>query len=256
MNKSSTNKGFDDITSSAPSAQSYGKVLASLILIFCIFQLLKELVQLIVLRKKYFKSITNYVELSLYGLNIFYLVSFFNLPVVTRGLSEVGVMCLFLGWTNMLLYLQRVGIFRLYIVMFLRVSFTIVKLLFVFGIIILAFALTFFLLFIRQTAYRNPLASAAKVLVMMTGEFDFEDAISSNLGKHDEKTGFPYVPFPTLSYVVFVIFVFLVAVAFTNLLVSTDTFLGQNLNVGKKVCGHCNFNLNSIVSQLLSGVFT
>ena len=219
-----TVEDLDDITAKAPSSQRYGKVLGSLILIFCCFQILKELVQLIVLRKKYFKSLTNYLEMSLYALNVYYIAMFFRLPVVTRGLSEIGVICMFLGWTNVLLYLQRVGLFRLYIVMFLRVSFTIIKLLFVFSIVILAFSLTFYLMFIRQVAFRNPLASIVKVLVMLTGEFDFDDTLSSNLGARDPKTGFPYVPFPSLSYVVFIIFVFLGAVAFTNLLVSSNAF--------------------------------
>ena len=137
----------------------------------------------------------------------------------------MGVICMFLGWTNLLLYLQRIGIFRLYIVMFLRVSFTIVKLLFVFGIVIMAFSLTFYLVFIRQTAYRNLWASIVKVLVMITGEFDFDNTISANLNTKDSKTGFPYVPFPKLSYSVFTIFVFLGAVAFTNLLVSTKKII-------------------------------
>lgn len=178
---------------------------------------------MMVLRKEYFKSITNYIEMSLYVLSIYYIITFFEVHVVTRGLSEIGIICMFLAWINLLLFLQRIAMFRLYIVMFLRVSFTIIKLLFVFSVVILAFALTFYVLFIRQTAYRSPLASIAKVLVMMTGEFDFEGTIPAQLGVRDSKTGFPYVPFPTLSYIVFVIFVFMVAVAFTNLLVSVVT---------------------------------
>ena len=216
--------GLDDITLNAPASQRYGQALGSIILIFCSFQILKELVQLIVLRKKYFKDITNYVEVALYALSFYYTVTFFEASVANRGLSEIGVICMFLGWTNILLYLQRIESFRLYIVMFLRVSFTIIKLLLIFSIVILAFSLTFYLVFIRQTSYRSPMASIVKVLVMLTGEFDFETTISSSLGVKDSKTGFPYVPFPNLSYSLFTIFVFLGAVSFTNLLVSTNTF--------------------------------
>jgi len=215
----SLDDGIGEITAKAPAAQRYGQVLGSLILVFCCFQIVKELLQLIVLRQKYFKSIANYIEVTLYGLSLYYILVFFTATVATRGLSEIGVMCMFLGWTNALLYLQRIALFRLYIVMFLRVSITIVKLLLVFGIVILAFALTFYLLFIRQTSFRSPLSSIARVLVMITGEFDYENTISTNLGVKDSKTGFPFVPFPTLSYNVFIIFIFLGAVAFTNLLV-------------------------------------
>ena len=216
---SSEDSGLTELINTAPSSKNYGKVIGSLILAFCCFQLCKELLQMIVLRWKYFMSFTNYLELCLYSVNLYYIAIFFAISVVNRQLSEIGVICIFLGWTNLLLYLQRVSMFRLYIVMFIKVSVTIIRLLVVFGIIILAFAFTFYLLFIRQTTYRSPLASTAKVLVMMTGEFDFDDAISSKLGQREPKTKFPYVPYPILSYVIFVIFVFLVAVAFTNLLV-------------------------------------
>ena len=220
----SLDDGIADITAKAPASQRYGQALGSLILVFCSFQIIKELLQLIVLRQKYFKSMANYIEVTLYGLSLYYIIVFFTATVATRGLSEIGVMCMFLGWTNALLYLQRIALFRLYIVMFLRVSMTIVKLLLVFGIVILAFALTFHLLFIRQTSFRTLLASVARVLVMITGEFDYENTISTNLGVKDTKTGFPFVPFPTLSYNVFIIFIFLGAVAFTNLLVSKTQF--------------------------------
>ena len=216
--------GLDDITSNAPSSQLYEQVLGSLILIFCSFQILKELVQLVILQEKYIKSVTNYIEVALYTLSLCYMKMFFTLSVPTRELSQIGVICMFLGWANTLLYLQRIKSCRLYIVMYLKVSFTIVKLLFIFGIVILGFSFTFYLLFIRQTSYINPFASTVKVLVMLTGEFDFEDTISSSLEKTDSSTGFLYVPFPVLSYVLFAIFVFLGAVAFTNLLVSTSTF--------------------------------
>ena len=217
--------GFDDITLNDPSSQKYGKAFGSLILIFCSFQILTELVQLIALREKYFKNLTNYFEVALYALSLYYMKLFFTLSVVSQEQSQIGVICMFLGWVNTLLYLQRIKSCRLYIVMYLKVSFTIVKLLFIFGIIILAFSFTFYLLFIRQISYINPFASTVKVLVMLTGEFDFEDTISSSLEKTDSSTGFLYVPFPVLSYVLFAIFVFLGAVAFTNLLVSTSTCL-------------------------------
>lgn len=223
-NRTKHRKTYDDdmrrIEDDGPANKLYAKILAPIIMIFCGVQILKVLVQLIVLRKKFFKNFANYVEVTLYTVSLLYITRFMYARQVTKALSELGVIVIFLGWSNCLLYLQRVPMFRLYIVMFLKVAFTIVKLLFVFSIIILAFALTFYLLFIRQTSFRNPLASLTKVLVMMTGEFDYETAISTNLGAKDSKTNFPLVPFPTMSYCIFVIFVFFVAVAFTNLLVS------------------------------------
>ena len=228
-NRTKDQQAYDDdlkkISEEGPANKLYGKLLSPIIMIFCGVQILKVIVQLVVLRKKFFKNFANYVEVTLYCVSLVYITRFMYARQVTRSLSELGVIVIFLGWSNFLLYLQRVPMYRLYIVMFLKVAVTIVKLLFVFLVIILAFGLTFYLLFLRQTSFRNPLASLTKVLIMMTGEFDFESAISTNLHSRDSKTNFPLVPFPTMSYCIFIIFVFFVAVAFTNLLVSINIML-------------------------------
>ncbi|XP_065057314.1 transient receptor potential cation channel subfamily A member 1-like [Rhopilema esculentum] len=201
-----------------PSSKKIGKVFGYFILIFCAIQILKELLQFVVLGWRYFASIANYIEIVLYATSLYFVIKFIFNPTVTENLYETGIICIFLGWGNTLLFLQRIPLFRLYIVMFVTVCITILKLLVVFGLIILSFTLSFYLLFIRQKAFHSPLISVSKVLVMVTGEFEFEDAISSRLGTKDG-SNILYVPYPTLSYVIFICFVFLVAVAFTNLLV-------------------------------------
>ena len=139
-------------------------------------------------------------------------------PVIDDRAYELGIISVFLAWSNTLLFLQRIPMYRLYVVMFLKVCLTIIRLLMVFSIIIGAFALTFFLLFTRQKSFYPLSISVLKVLVMMAGEFEFSTSITSKIGQKDSKQ-LMYVPYPTLSYAVFITFVFLVAVAFTNLLV-------------------------------------
>ena len=213
-------KVIKQISKELPSAQAFGKGLGYFILIFCTIQIIKEFMQLLVLRHKYFISLPNMIEGVLYCATMYYIVNFNFKENLDSSLYKSGVLCVFLGWSNLLLFLQRIPMYRLYIVMFLTVCFTILKLLVVFGIIILSFALTFYLLFIGQKAFRSPQSSLTKVLIMMTGEFEFEDSLTTKLGKKNTNM-FSYVPYPNLSYVVFIVFVFLVAVAFTNLLVSS-----------------------------------
>ena len=201
-----------------PTFSTFGHVLSYFILAFCVLQIVKEVSQLLVLRWRYFLSVTNYIEMILYGGTLYVVIKSSAHIVVDSRLRQIGIIAVFLGWANTLLFLQRIPMFRLYIVMFLKVCLTIVKLLLVFSIIIGAFAITFYLLFARQRSFFPLTVSVLKVLVMMTGEFEFSEAITSKVGKKDPKQ-LMYVPYPALSYVIFVIFVFLVAVAFTNLLV-------------------------------------
>ena len=201
-----------------PTFSTFGHVLAYFILVFCALQIVKEVSQLLVLRWRYFLCVTNYIEILLYGGTLYFVIKSSASTVVDSKLRQFGITSVFLGWANTLLFLQRIPMFRLYIVMFLKVCLTIVKLLLVFSIIIGAFSITFYLLFARQKSFFPLPVSVLKVLVMMTGEFEFDEAITSKVGKKDPKS-MMYVPYPALSYAVFIIFVFLVAVAFTNLLV-------------------------------------
>ena len=219
-----TDHKIKELFGKLPSSTGFGNIFGYFILVFCGLQVAKELMQIVVFRWRYFLSLTNYIELVLYGGTLYFIIQFNLHPRINATLYELGIVCVFLGWSNTLLFLQRIPLYRLYIVMFLKVCFTIVKLLVVFGIIIQAFAMTFYLLFIRQKSFRTLYISVPKVLVMMTGEFNFDESITSKLGEKDA-TKQLYVPYPTLSYLIFIIFVFLVAVAFTNLLVSLQTHL-------------------------------
>lgn len=64
--------------------------------------------------------------------------------------------------------------------------------------------------------------SFVKIIVMMLGEMDYSDILTSNV-VGDVKvpgTNFPYVPLPELSYFMFVLFVLAVSIVLMNLLVS------------------------------------
>ncbi len=202
-----------------PSSKQFGKALGSIILAFCCIQIFSELVQLLVLRHKYFLNPINYLEVTLYVTTLYYIITFLFQTQLTKITYEIGVICTFVSWVNVMFYLQRVPMFRIYIAMFIQVCLSILKVVIVFAIIIVAFTLTFYMLFIRQTSFIKIAISAAKVIVMMTGEFDYDNILTGNLDKRDS-TKFPLVPFPDLSYFVFIAFVFLIALAFTNLLVS------------------------------------
>ncbi len=179
-----------------------------------------ECIQAIVLRLKYFAIYTNYFEITLYITSFYYIYTFLFRNQITKATYEVGVLCAFLGWVNVMFYLQRVPTFRIHIVMFEQVCLSILKVMVVFGVMFLAFIFAFYMLFMRQTSFQRLSTTTAKVFVMMTGEFDYDDVLTGNLNEREAITNYPLVPFPNLAYVVFLSFVFLITLAFTNLLVS------------------------------------
>eukprot|EP00794_Sanderia_malayensis_P010676 gene10676-11809_t len=222
LNKNQSNtewkKGLGTLQRRRPSERKFGKALGSIVLVICIIHLIKEFVQVLVRRTAYFKNLVNYLELLLYSGSIYYILPFLRGKGVTKPLYEIGIMCIFLSWVNVMFFLQRVPMFRIYIVMLLQVSLSILKVCVVFSTIFMGFLLTFYMLFIRQTSFSNIGVSAAKTIVMMTGEFDYDDILTGNLGKRDAKK-FPLVGFPTLSYIVFIAFLVFITLAFSNLLI-------------------------------------
>eukprot|EP00794_Sanderia_malayensis_P018713 gene18713-20601_t len=210
--------GLDTLHSDRPSEQHFGKALGSIVLAISIIHLIKEFVQVLVRRTAYFKSLVNYLELLLYSGSIYYILPFLRGKGVTNSLYEVGIMCIFLSWVNVVFFLERVPMFRIYIVMFLQVSFSILKVCVVFSTIFMGFLLTFYMLLKRQTSFSNVGISAVKTIVMMTGEFDYDNILTGKLGKRDVQK-FPLIAFPTMSYMVFIAFLVFITLAFSNLLI-------------------------------------
>lgn len=58
----------------------------------------------------------------------------------------VAAVAVFCAWFNYLLYLQRFNSFGIYVVMFLEILSTLLRVLFVFSVLIIAFGLSFYIL--------------------------------------------------------------------------------------------------------------
>ena len=101
--------------------------------------------------------------------------------------------------------------YGIYVTMFIKVCCTVIKLLVLFGVIFLAFILVFYLLQINVDGFKTTVDIIIKVMVMMTGEFEYSEWLVKVSNKE-------------LLCIVFLLFVLLVAVAFTNLLVSELAF--------------------------------
>lgn len=119
-----------------------------------------------------------------------------------------------LAWLNMLTYMRLLPLVGSYIIIFHDVLYTFMTFFLVFVIFVVAFGLGFNMLFLYQEPFRSLPDSVLKTLIMMSGEFDYGTIF---LREGEEAMG--PVPFPFVSYAVFIVFFVLLSIITLNLLV-------------------------------------
>ncbi|CAH1799596.1 unnamed protein product [Owenia fusiformis] len=122
---------------------------------------------------------------------------------------QIGAFCIFLAWMELVLFIRKVPRFGIYVVMFTDVLQTFIRFFLVFLLFMIAFALSYFMLFQNQVAFDNIGKSLVKTAVMMIGEFEFDSIFYG-----DEKLNYPEI-----SYLLFVLFLVLMSIIIMNLLV-------------------------------------
>ena len=91
-------------------------------------------------------------------------------------------------------------------------------------LLVVTFALTFYMAFnqfiprFAQSPFASPFTSIWKTMTMATGELGYDDIFRQSTT--DSMSDAPSVPFPAISYIMWVIFLILMPILFTNLLVS------------------------------------
>lgn len=186
---------------------------------------IRELFQMVIIRYRYFLTFENWLELVLLIVTTGILVDKSNETII-RQLSAVAIV------TSAIEFLLLVGQFpsmSTNIMMLRTVSYTFFKLLLWYSILLLAFSYSFYTLFQETKPEENPANNTAekksnnddnddeepnffedpgmsllKTIVMLTGEFD--------------ATSIKFDSYPVISHIIFVMFVFLIAIVLFNLL--------------------------------------
>ena len=121
-----------------------------------------------------------------------------------------SAVALLLGWSELLMISGRIPLLSVQYEMFTTVSLTFLKFMAGYVTLLIAFALSFYILFKGSSEqggaemFANPPISLLKTIVMFTGEFDASSLSFNTL--------------PYTSHVIFLLFVFLVAIVLLNLL--------------------------------------
>ncbi|XP_052131652.1 transient receptor potential cation channel protein painless [Frankliniella occidentalis] len=210
-------KGIAPAAADTPvmAAASAAPLVASLLAFFLLLLAIRELFQLLVSPQKYVLNPENWLEAMLIVVTAVLLLSRQTNSYSRQQLSAVAIL---LSWAELVLLIGRHPLLATNIEMFKTVSLNFLKFLAWYSILIVAFALSFYTLFRDcggggvnackddgdENFFLSPGMSVFKSIVMLTGEFD--------------AGSIPFVSFPVTSHILFVLFVFLIAIVLFNLL--------------------------------------
>ncbi|KAL3284380.1 hypothetical protein HHI36_018544 [Cryptolaemus montrouzieri] len=180
---------------------------------------LKEAIQMYQQKWMYLLDPINLVTWTLYGAAIVMV-----LPIFGGKIHELQFSCasivVFLSWFNLLLLLQRFDQVGIYVVMFLEILQTLIKVLMVFSILIIAFGLAFYILLSKghHLSFKTIPMSLVRTFSMMLGEIDFLGTYVKPyyLTVNEEKS---FLPFPMPAFLILGIFMVLMPILLMNLLI-------------------------------------
>ena len=157
----------------------------------------REILQLLSSPCHYVSSLENWIEIALIVLGF---------VMLNNASTQAAAITILLSAWEMVILIGKHPRMSTGIEMFKTVSFNFVRFLLLYAFLILAFAFAFFTLFKdgSDSNFPDPGHSLFKTIIMLTGEFDANDI--------------PFVSHPILSHLVFILFVFLIAIVLFNLL--------------------------------------
>ena len=117
-----------------------------------ILRLIFEVIQLFrSLKWKYLKDWINYMEAVLYISSIMFVWVFHNDCLCSSSWQwQLGVLAVFLGWINLIVFVSHIPLIGIYVLMFVHIFFTFLKVLTLSMLLIVAFGLAFY------TAFTQP----------------------------------------------------------------------------------------------------
>ena len=207
----------------------------TLILILAAIRILIEILQFVVHPIAYLTSFENYLEVSGHILIVLFMVD----PILTlncRSLPndwawQCGIFAVFLTWINFFVSMKRYPLIGIYILMYVDILFTFLKIVVMALFFLIAFGMAFYMALLQESrdcyAFSNPIKAFLKTLTMTTGEFEY-DSIFEN----PQQPLYYYVS----AIIIWVLFIVMMPILLMNLLVglAVDDIKGVQENAELK----------------------
>lgn len=175
-------------------------ILQALIALLALYIAVREGIQFFVSWRLYITRFENWLEISIVTLTVFLLFVPMNVGV-QQSLSAWLVL---FSWIEFILILGRHPYLAVYITMFTTVTYNFLKFIVMFSFMVIAFSISFFLVFQMNENFETYHQALLKTIAMTTGEMEY--------------TELPLSTFPVSSRLLFAVFVFLIVLVLMNLL--------------------------------------
>uniref|UniRef100_A0A182J6U6 Ion transport domain-containing protein n=1 Tax=Anopheles atroparvus TaxID=41427 RepID=A0A182J6U6_ANOAO len=189
------------------------------IILYIVVNALRELVQVYQQKWHYLLEPNNFISWILYTSALIMIWPMFSSGMCFSINYSAASITVFLSWFNLLLFLQRFDQIGIYVVMFLEILQTLIKVLIVFSILIIAFGLAFYILLskinepqVNHLSFSSIPMSLVRTFSMMLGEMDF-------VGTYVQPFHVGDLPFPLPSFVILCLFMILMPILLMNLLI-------------------------------------
>ncbi|XP_065650592.1 uncharacterized protein LOC136078729 [Hydra vulgaris] len=193
-------------------------------LIIAVMQILFQLSLAQYIGRSYIFNPAKILDFSLYTSTALFMIPFIANKNNSRNTYlesmkwQAGSVSILLGWCKILLYMENLPFLGLYVVMFMEVLYTLLKVLLIFSIMLFAFALSFFSLLDYQPAFSDWGRSIVKTFVMMLGEINYDSIFSEVYDNHHKDLNGAHNSVG-LSVIFFLLFALIMIVVVMNLLV-------------------------------------
>ncbi|XP_017840949.2 LOW QUALITY PROTEIN: transient receptor potential cation channel subfamily A member 1 [Drosophila busckii] len=193
---------------------------AVVIVVYILLNSMRELIQIYQQRLHYLVETVNLISWVLYMSALIMIAPAFQADgqINTIHYSAASI-AVFLSWFRLLLFLQRFDQVGIYVVMFLEILQTLIKVLLVFSILIIAFGLAFYILLSKiidaqpnHWSFSNIPMSLLRTFSMMLGELDFVGTYVNTYYRHQLKV-------PMTSFLILSVFMILMPILLMNLLI-------------------------------------
>ncbi|KAH8370269.1 hypothetical protein KR093_002845 [Drosophila rubida] len=193
---------------------------AVVIVVYILLNSMREIIQIYQQRLHYLVETVNLISWVLYISALVMIAPTFRpdgqISTVHYSAAAIAV---FLSWFRLLLFLQRFDQVGIYVVMFLEILQTLIKVLMVFSILIIAFGLAFYILLSKiidsqpnHLSFSNIPMSLLRTFSMMLGELDFVGTYVTTYYREQLKV-------PMTSFLILSVFMVLMPILLMNLLI-------------------------------------